>query len=632
MRTWLKALELTSGLGEAPTRTFPVVLDELASRYGDASALIAEDETLTFADLARCSRRYSRWAIDQALGKGDTVALVMPNRPEYIAAWAGLSRIGCIVALINTNLAGTALAHCIAAAKVKAIIVDARCCGAVRDALPLLDAAPRLFVRRPICAFPRSRSEPVEAQGRSSSSDSAAARPLSAGLSKPLCGLEPQAGSAHDEGSWDSMDLDTVDGSPLAQDVLPMVTLDDPALYIYTSGTTGLPKAARVSHRRIMTWSFWFAGLIGTTPEDRMYDCLPLYHSVGGVVAVGSVLVSGGSVVIAEKFSASRFWDDIRRHECTVFQYIGELCRYLAAAPPSPAETGHRLRLACGNGLRADVWTAFQQRFAVPRILEFYAATEGNFSLVNVEGEVGSIGRIPPFLAHRFPAAIVRFDQEREQPLRDAEGLCIRCARGEPGEAIGLISDGEAAHGGAFEGYTSAAETDRKVLRDVFRPGDRWFRTGDLMRLDGRGFYYFVDRIGDTFRWKGENVATSEVAEALTACPGVIEATVYGVAVPGADGRAGMAAIVAGPNFSLEALREHLRAALPAYARPPFLRLQAAIAMTETFKPKKADLVREGFDPARILDPLVFDDARRGAYVRLDAVLFAAILAGQVRL
>ena len=210
--------------------------------------------------------------------------------------------------------------------------------------------------------------------------------------------------------------------------------------------------------------------------------------------------------------------------------------------------------------------------------------------------------------------------------------MCICCARDEPGEAIGLISDGEAEHGGAFEGYTSAAETDRKVLRDVFRPGDRWFRTGDLMRLDGRGFYYFVDRIGDTFRWKGENVAASEMAEALTACPGVIEATVYGVAVPGAEGRAGMAAIVAGPGFSLETLREHLRAALPAYARPLFLRLQAAIAVTETFKPKKADLVREGFDPACIADPLFFADPRQDAYVRLDAALFADIVSGAVRL
>ncbi len=597
MRSWLKALELTSGFGETPTRTFPVVLDELGERYGSAPALIAEDESLSFADLARRSRRYSRWAICQGLGKSDAVALLMPNRPDYIAAWAGLSRIGCIVALINTNLTGAALAHCVAAAAAKIVIADARCLDTVQGALPHLTEAPSLFVRTFPCPHAEQERNPV----------------------------------SKDQGSWSAIDLDAVDDGPLPEDTLSPVTLADPALYIYTSGTTGLPKAARVSHRRIMTWSFWFAGLIGTTPDDRMYDCLPLYHSVGGIVAVGSMLCGGASVVIAEKFSASRFWDDIRRHDCTIFQYIGELCRYLVAAPPGPDETDHRLRLACGNGLRAEVWTAFQQRFAVPRVLEFYAATEGNFSLVNVEGEPGAIGRIPPFLAHRFPAAIVRFDQERGEPLRDAAGLCIRCARDEPGEAIGLISDGEAEHGGAFEGYSSAAETDRKVLRDVFKPGDRWFRTGDLMRLDGRGFYYFVDRVGDTFRWKGENVATSEVSEALTACPGVTEATVYGVAVPGAEGRAGMAVIVAGPGFSLEALREHLHATLPAYARPLFLRLKTAIAVTETFKPKKADLVREGFDPARLADPLFFDDARQGAYVRLDAALFAEIVSGAVR-
>ena len=618
MRSWLKALELTSGFGEAATRTFPVVLDELAARYGDAPALIADDEALSFADLARRSRRYSRWAIGQGLGKGDAVALVMPNRPDYVAAWTGLSRIGCIVALINTNLTGTALAHCVRAAGATAMIVDARLLDVARTALPHLSEAPHLFVCRPVTAPPRPHAEP----------------PPEGGVSKheaaPASFDTLPSVAAQDEGAWDELDIDACDGAPF--DAGHDVTLADPALYIYTSGTTGLPKAARVSHRRIMTWSFWFAGLIGTTPDDRMYDCLPLYHSVGGIVAIGSMLCAGASVVIAEKFSASRFWNDIRRHECTVFQYIGELCRYLVAAPHSPDEAGHRLRLACGNGLRAEVWTAFQQRFAVPRILEFYAATEGNFSLVNVEGEPGAIGRIPPFLAHRFPAAIVRFDQERGEPLRDTDGLCIRCARDEPGEAIGLIRDGEAEHGGAFEGYTSAAETDRKVLRDVFRPGDRWFRTGDLMRVDGRGFYYFVDRIGDTFRWKGENVATTEMVEALSASPGVVEATVYGVAVPGAEGRAGMAAIVPGSGFTLEALRAHLRARLPAYARPLFLRLQSAIAVTETFKPKKADLVREGFDPARVADPLFFDDARRGAYVPLDAALFAAITSGSVRL
>ena len=215
------------------------------------------------------------------------------------------------------------------------------------------------------------------------------------------------------------------------------VTIADPALLIYTSGTTGLPKAAYVSHRRVLEWSFWFAGLMDFGPDDRMYDCLPLYHSVGGVVATGALLVRGGSVLIRDKFSAQRFWDDVADRGCTLVQYIGELCRYLVNAPQHPKERAHRLRLACGNGLQADIWEKFQQRFAIPRILEFYAATEGNFSLYNVEGKVGAIGRVPSFLAHRFPLRLVRFDAVAAAPVRDARGFCIRCATNEIGEAIG---------------------------------------------------------------------------------------------------------------------------------------------------------------------------------------------------
>ncbi len=322
------------------------------------------------------------------------------------------------------------------------------------------------------------------------------------------------------------------------------VTIDDTALLIYTSGTTGLPKAAIVSHRRVLNWALWFKGLNGNTEADRMYNCLPLFHSVGGIVAVAATLVAGGSTVIAERFSASRFWNDIRRWDCTQVQYIGELARYLLAQPASPVDGHHRLRLACGNGLRADIWEAFKQRFRLPQIVEFYAATEGTFALYNVEGQPGSIGRIPPFLRHRFKVAIVRHDAEAGQPMRDPSGFCIPAAAGEAGEAIGLI-----AGQGRFEGYTNDGETSRKVLRDVFAKGDQWFRTGDLMRIDAAGHHYFIDRIGDTFRWKGENVSTLEVANMLSAAIGVADVVAYGVAVPHADGKAGMAFIHAHANF-----------------------------------------------------------------------------------
>jgi fatty-acyl-CoA synthase len=339
-------------------------------------------------------------------------------------------------------------------------------------------------------------------------------------------------------------------------------------------------------------------------------------------VSLSSVLASGATIAIGRQFSASRFWDDIALNKATAFTYIGELCRYLLQAPTSALETQHRLRLACGNGLRGDVWEAFQSRFAIPEVLEFYAATEGNFSLYNVEGRVGSIGRVPSLLAHRFPAAIIQLDADQRAPLRGPDGLCLPCARGEVGEAVGRIGKADQG-GGRFEGYTDRAETEKKILRDVFAKGDAWFRTGDLMRLDEQGFFYFVDRVGDTFRWKGENVATTEVNEAIGHCAGVIEASVYGDTGPGAEGRAGMAALAVAPGFDRDALHATLAERLPAYARPLFLRIVPHFAHTETFKQKKSLLADEGFDPDRIRDPLYVD--RDGRYQPLDREAFARI-------
>jgi fatty-acyl-CoA synthase len=350
------------------------------------------------------------------------------------------------------------------------------------------------------------------------------------------------------------------------------------------------------------------------------------------VLATGAMLTAGGSVVIRERFSARHFWDDVVRWDCTLFQYIGELCRYLLHAPANSNETAHRLRICCGNGLRPDVWEPFQKRFAIPRILEFYASTEGNLSLFNVEGKPGAIGRIPMFLAHRFPAAVVKFDVEREVPVRDERGFCIRCAPDEPGEALGKLLTDASNVGGRFEGYTDNKATECKVLRNVFEPGDAWFRTGDLMRRDAQGFFYFVDRIGDTFRWKGENVSTSEVSEAICAFPGVKEANVYGVTIPGTDGRAAMASIAVDDELDLGAFRGHVAARLPQYARPLFLRVCRSMEVTATFKQTKSVLVREGYHPAATNDPIYFDHPEHGAFVPVDQSLYDDIQAGRVRL
>ena len=298
----------------------------------------------------------------------------------------------------------------------------------------------------------------------------------------------------------------------------------------------------------------------------------------------------------------------------------------------TPRRRQHRLRLCCGNGLRPDIWEDFRRRFGIRHIREFYAATEGNAILFNFDDTTGTVGRVPRWARRIFPITVVRFDLEREEPVRGPDGLCIECAPNEIGEVVSKIMIDPLRPGQRFEGYADRAATERKILRDAFEKGDSWFRTGDLMRRDARGYYYFVDRIGDTFRWKGENVSTSEVSELITVFPGIVETNVYGVAVEGRDGRAGMAAIVAAADLDLAALHRHVHAKLPPFARPLFLRLRQQIETTSTFKQRKLELVREGFDPDRIADPILFDDARGDAYVRLDGKLFREIQSGAIRL
>ena len=576
---WTRALAATAGLGEAPERTLPVLVERMAETFADAPALLSDGERFTYGELNARVNRYAHWARAEGLEQGDTVSLLMENRPDYVAIWLGLSKVGISVALLNTNLRGAALAHCVAAASPKAAIVSATLEDAWQSAVDAGMSGPRAY-----------------AHGGGSGRIDAALESY------------PDEAPAYEK----------------------PVTIADRALLIYTSGTTGLPKAANVSHGRILSWALWFAGMLDTGPADRMYDCLPLYHSVGGVVAVGALLARGGSVVVAPSFSASRFWDDIARWECTLAQYIGELCRYLLAAPARSPQCPHGLRALCGNGLRKETWEAFQARFAVPRIVEFYAASEGTFSLYNMEGEPGAIGRVPGFLSHRFPAVLVRYDDEAGRPFRDADGRCVRVARGETGEAIGRIS-ARIADAAAFEGYTDRAATEAKILRNVFAEGDAWMRTGDLMRIDARGFWYFVDRVGDTFRWKGENVATAEVAAVLASCAGVRDAAVYGVAVPGADGRAGMAALTVSPEFDPARFASDARERLPSYARPVFLRLGERLDMTGTFKHQTRALQEQGFDPALVSDRLFVFDARTQHYRPLDAAMLEAIRRGDVR-
>ena len=574
---WVRALEKTKAASQN-RETLPVLLQFLAATYADRPALFGEGKALTYRTLWQRVACIGAWAARMELPEGTSICLLMPNRPDYVAIWLGLAGTGRVVALLNTSLRSDGLLHCIAAANASAVIVDASLLPELEAVVHKLRTAVRIWVY--------------------------------GGASGRWPTFDPGAGVC-------SMD---------AQKPQPPPAPGHQALLIYTSGTTGLPKATVITHARIIEWSYWFAGMMDAGPDDRMYDCLPLYHSVGGVIAVGAMLVAGGSVLIRPRFSASRFWDDVSDHGCTIFQYIGELCRYLVNAPPHRLERAHQLRLACGNGLAGDVWDRVRDRFAIPRILEFYAATEGGVSLYNVEGKSGAIGRIPSFLQHRMAIALVRHDADTGEPMRDAAGWCLPACVNMPGEAIGRLDKGVR----RFDGYTDPSASSRKVLTDVFEPGDRWFRTGDLMRCDEAGFFYFVDRVGDSFRWKGENVSAAEVTAVLRSASGIDDAAVYGVAVPGHDGQAGMAACVVTSEFDPATLHAHLQSALPAYAQPLFIRLCHSLDMTDTFKLAKSRLAAEGFIHAT--DPVLFNDHRERRLTPLAAPLLAAIIHGAMRL
>ncbi len=588
LRGLLRTLRRTRPIAEQRERTLRDLVESLAAKFDARLALVSDTEQLTYRGLNAQANRVARWALDQGIRKGDVVALLMPNRPEYLAIWIGLAKVGGVTALINTNLSGDSLAHCLRIVGARTALVDATMLDRYATALPLLAEPPVLFVHG-------------AHEGDHPRLDEQVAR-------------------------WSGQNIPAAERVPL--------TINDHCVYVYTSGTTGLPKAANINHYRVQLIMQGFAAVTNSTAADRVYDCLPMYHSNGGIIAPGIALIAGGTCIIRDRFSAREFWPDIVRHRATMFVYIGELCRYLLDTPVLPSDRAHRVRLCVGNGLRPDIWRSFRDRFGLAQIIEFYAATEGNCSMFNLDSEPGAVGRIPSWIRSRFPIRIVGFDVESEQVVRGPDGLCRDVPNGEVGELIGEIIDDPAKPGNRFEGYSEGRATEAKILRDVFRPGDAWFRTGDLMRRDARGYHYFVDRIGDTFRWKGENVATSEVSEAIATFPAVKDVTVYGVALPGREGRAGMASmVVADPAaFDFAGFESFLKARLPDYARPLFLRFADHLDLTGTFKQRKTDLLREGIDPDLIADPLFVRHPETKAFAPLDHALHARIVSGAIRM
>jgi fatty-acyl-CoA synthase len=564
------------------TDTFGPFIREQAERVPDRVALRFEDGTVTYGAYNAAVNRIAAVLAREGIAPGTPVAILCANSPLFLAALGAAAKCGAIAVLVNTHVTGAGLTHVLRASGARLGICDA-------------EVLPGLAV---VAGTHAVRFRAATASGTALPPD-----------------VEPLG--------------DVMAGPEAPEPAIPDIRGGDVFCYIYTSGTTGYPKPAIVRHLRFTMGGISLAQTLGLEAGETVYAPLPLYHGESLFVGFAPAFRTGGAFASRRRFSASAFLDDVRRHGAVAFVYVGELCRYLLRQPPTPGDREHRLRVAAGAGLRPDIWTAFQERFGIPRIVEMYGATEGNVALQNVDGRVGSVGKPHPLLEDNVRLA--RFDLARGELVRGPDGFCIACDADEAGELLGRVVAGGA--GMEYDGYTDREATERKLIRDAFASGDAWFRSGDLLRRDADGYHYFLDRIGDTFRWKGENVATQEVADVLNGAPGVTEANVYGVQVPGEDGRAGMAALVlaGGERFPGSAFYQHAERHLPAYARPAFVRVVPAMDVTGTLKQRKHALAAEGWDPARVGDPLFVRDDEGRAYVPLTREILEEIRRGRRR-
>jgi citronellyl-CoA synthetase len=405
------------------------------------------------------------------------------------------------------------------------------------------------------------------------------------------------------------------------------ITAGETSTYIFTSGTTGLPKAAPQPNRKSLAAGRLMAKLgFRIKPSDRLYLCLPVYHATGLGPGFCGFIGNGGSVFLRRNFSATSFWPEVQQYQTNCFIYVGELCRYLTTQPVSEAEKNNPLVKMMGNGLRPDVWDEFKSRFGVQRICEIYGSSEGNVTFMNLLNKDRTIGTAAT------PVALVQYDTQNDQIVRDSNGRCIEVPVGEPGLLLGEITAKT-----EFDGYTNPEATASKIVKNVHENGDSWFNTGDLVRQIDVGFamgmkhFQFVDRTGDTFRWRAENVSTNEVAEVLNAHPQINMANVYGVEVPGIEGKAGMVAfeLPEGEELDLDGFQALVERELPGYAQPVFIRVLRSVTTTVTFKLQKTDLREQAFHPDRVGgDPIYVRKPRSAGYEPLEADFYQTILSG----
>ncbi len=564
------------------------VLEKQASRRPDKPLILFEDRVISYRDFNEAANRYAHFFRTMKLTKGDTVALFMSNRPEFLIIHAGLAKIGVVPALVNGNIRGKALAHALNIIEAKAAIVGREYADdylAVSDDVKL--------------------SGPGNVYIETDGADIIAP----AGMIElgPILNRQPVSNPVIDY----------------------PITTKDVLEYIYTSGTTGMPKATVLTHHKWVQLGYALGGMcLKAISDDVQYCCLPLYHNSGINIAWPTTLMSGGTLALRSKFSASNFWSDVRKYNATLFVYVGELCRYLNNQPRKDNDADNTLHYILGNGMRGDYWEEFQRRFGIKRIVEVYGATEGVGGLINIKGKPGMIGKLSSAGVVRM-GEVARYDLQKGEIIRNNRGFAVKCRPGESGMFLAKINDHS-----PFSGYKGNRKaTNEKIIGNVFRKGDRYFISGDLFKLHKGGYVSFVDRLGDSFKWKGELVATNEVADILNRFGGIEDCNVYGVTVKGAEGRCGMAALtlLPGNSFNWKNFAAYVEANLPVYARPYFVRVRKEKDATSTFKQVKTSLQNEGFDPGLVSDPLYFLDPQSRTYAEITPELHRDIQSGKIK-
>lgn len=550
------------------------------SKFPNRAAIYYQERMLTYNEFNREANKIAHYLQSQGVKRGDTVALYMQNRPEFLISFYALAKLGACAALLNNTQIGKVLTHSINLVSPVAAIVG----------------------EEVVAPFDEIRAD------------------ISIADSQIYCiadsDVQRDPGRVPD--NYRNLIALAADQSEENVAETALVRRQDHLCYIYTSGTTGMPKATITDHNRFCTLVSTVNVAQNLNSRDVYYLALPLYHATGLLACWGAVLVAGASVVIRRKFSATEFWDDINRYQATIFGYVGELCRYLLNQPPRATDGQHSLKKIFGNGLRPGIWQEFKTRFQIPHILEFYGASEGNTGFINILNLDNTIGV--------GAATLVKYDRELDEVVKGADGYLQKVEQGEPGLLIGKITESR-----PFIGYTEKEKTEKAILRDVFEPGDAWFNTGDLLTNIGCAHYQFVDRLGDTFRWKGENVSTTQVENILSSHPDVADCVVYGVEIEGTNGKAGMAAVtpIEGKELALDQLFQYASKNLPSYAVPIFLRFKTDIDTTGTFKYKKSDLKKESFSGASCPDPVYVALPKTEQYVKLNEDIENKIARGE---